>query len=71
MAIDLTQATMIGLRDAVASKQVSAVELTQAYLDRRHLLRRHRVAQADHRRLGEVDRHVQAPPPSPSTLGTL
>ncbi|MEM9751883.1 MAG: Asp-tRNA(Asn)/Glu-tRNA(Gln) amidotransferase subunit GatA [Planctomycetota bacterium] len=34
MAIDLTQATMIGLRDAVASKQVSAVELTQAYLDR-------------------------------------
>ncbi|MEM1445280.1 MAG: Asp-tRNA(Asn)/Glu-tRNA(Gln) amidotransferase subunit GatA [Planctomycetota bacterium] len=32
--MDLTNATMIGLRDAVAAKEVSATELTQAYLDR-------------------------------------
>ncbi len=34
MSIDLTQATMTELRDAVADKSVSAVELTRAYLER-------------------------------------
>ncbi|MEM8781244.1 MAG: Asp-tRNA(Asn)/Glu-tRNA(Gln) amidotransferase subunit GatA [Planctomycetota bacterium] len=32
--MDLTQATMIELRDAVAAKDVSAAELTRGYLDR-------------------------------------
>ena len=34
MGVDLMQTTMIGLRDAVAGKQISAMELTRAYLDR-------------------------------------